>query len=120
MSDYHILDGDLDGEALAYKVVFHVPVPDETNTAGESLRGAIAEDPDVLATSVVPWISQQELTAIGNGEIYEHVTHYSRKQGNTLVQDRDALDAKYTAQMPIIQNKLRDKYKFWGFDRDVP
>lgn len=120
MSDYHILDGDLDGGALQYTVVFHIPVPDEANTVGTNLQSAIAQDPDVPSTSIVPWISQQEETAIGSGEIYEYVTHYARKTSNTLVQDRDALDAVYAARLPIIQNKIRDKYKFWGYSRDVP
>ena len=48
MADYHILSSDKYGNA--FQVVFHIPVPDQTNLVGYAYRDAIVEwqggDPD--------------------------------------------------------------------------
>lgn len=41
MSDYHILNGLADGNQ--YRVVFHLPVPDMTNSVGVNYRMALME-----------------------------------------------------------------------------
>jgi hypothetical protein len=118
--NYHILDGEED--ARTYRVVFHIPVPDEANVAGVNLRVALAEDVSVDKTSIVPAarLGVGEQNDLDTGALFELHVAYTRKQGNTQVQDRDALDAKYTTMVPMIQNQLRDEYKYWGFSRDVP
>lgn len=120
MSDYHILDGE--EEARTYRIVFHVTVPDENNRASINLRTALVEDVSVEKTSIVPAVhlGAGEQNDLDTGVLFEYVLSYSRKPGNTQIQDRDALDAKFTAMVSIIQDRLRDEYKYWGFNRDVP
>ena len=120
MSDYHILEGSMDGGAETYKVAFHIPVPDETNDAAYSLRSALAEDPEVNKTSAVPWILTAEQTQLDSGELYERLESYSRNTTNAVTQDRDALDARWNTLATAIPNRLRDRYKYWHYDRDVP
>ncbi len=121
MSDYHILDGDFDGNATIYTVIFHFSVPDEANPIGVNYRTALSQDPVWAKTSRVPWIDAAHQTQLDNGEVLEwRPFAFERDPANTPAQDRALLDAKHTALAPIVENKLRNRYKYWGMDRDVP
>ena len=119
MSDYHIVDGDLEGEGTAYTVVFHVPVPNENNAISVNLRTALAQDTEVSKASKVPWLSQAHKDSLTNGEVFEVILAYRRDPNNTLGQDQAAIDVLFTNKSSAVQNKLRDRYRFWGHDRDV-
>ncbi len=118
MSNYHILTSDDD--ARSAEIVFHVPVPDENNAVGVNLRSAIALDPDANKVSEVPDISQGEKDQLTGGEIVEILYGYRMADGQTAAQAQADIDALYTAGVPKVQNNLRNRYKFWGFSRDVP
>jgi len=118
MANYHVLGGLDDGRT--YRIAFHVPVPDEANRAGVNLRTCVVQDPARDLTSDVPWITAGEQTQLDAGEIVEIIRSYERKAGATVLEDRNALDALYTAGVPKIQDQLRQEYQYWGFDRDVP
>jgi hypothetical protein len=68
----------------------------------------------------VPWIDAGEQTRLDAGELVEIVKPYRRKAGATVMEDRDRLDALYTATVPGVQEELRREYQYWGFDRDIP
>lgn len=118
MSNYHVLNGLGDGRT--YRIAFHVPVPDETNRAGVKMRTAIQQDPARNQESKVPWVDAGEQTQLDAGEFVEIVKPYRRKAGATVMEDRDLLDALYTATVPSVQEELRQEYQYWGFDRDIP
>ena len=120
MSDYHILDGDESGDGIAYTVVMHFPVPNENNSAGVNLRTAISQDVDHSTDSIVPWITTTEQGQLDSGELWEEAISYKRNPNNSLVQDRNALDSKFTNGSTKAADKVRGIYKYWGYDRVVP
>jgi hypothetical protein len=120
MSDYHILDGDGTGED-SYRVVFHVPVPNENNLVGVNLQAAVAQDHERSHTSLIDhMIVQAERSALTNGELVEILYAYRRDPNKTLSETRDELDQLFTQGTAKIQNRIRAEYKFWGYIRDVP
>jgi hypothetical protein len=120
MSDYHILSSDQYGNAL--QVIFHIPVPDVTNTVGNSYRTALVEYQDGadLIESAYVSISPQELAQLKSGELYEHTLTFNSNPGQTLLQKRDTLDALYAQSVTQIQQQLQTRLAFWGYSRDVP
>ena len=118
MSDYHVMDGEED--ARTYRVAFHVPVPNENNSVGTNLQTALSEDSALNKTSAVPWIATPEQTQLNNGALFEVLESYTRPRGNSLAQDQAALDARFTALVAAVGNRIRDEYKFWHFERNVP
>jgi hypothetical protein len=120
MSDYHIIDGDIEGGGIAYIVAFHISVPDENNKANINYRACLSQDPKEPKVSLAVWINQTHKDQLTNGEIYEVVKSYTRKVGNTPLQDQAALDTIYSGMITTVQDKLKDRYRYWGFDRDVP
>jgi len=113
-----VLNGD-EG-ARTYRLAFHIPVPNEPNQVGVNLRTAVSQDAALNKTSQVPWITTAEQQALSDGELVEVIVSYTRPSKNTTSQDRDAIDTKYTAMVASVQDRIRDEYRFWGFDRDVP
>ncbi len=99
-------------------VVFHIPVPDENNQVGVSLRAAVTQWREDLASDV-PWISSIEQDQIAAGEIYE-LAETIKVDGNlTLAQKRDVVDARYTALTTAGINRLRNILAYWGLDRNA-
>ena len=117
MANYHVMEG----EQNSFQIIFHLPVPDESNrTRTSNIRAALAEDPSVGRTSRLPWISASEQASLTNGALYEHVEVYSTHAGHSLVQDRAALDARFVRLSAVVVNRLRRRYAFWRFERNVP
>ena len=117
MSNYHIMEGERNN----FQVVFHLPVPDEQNVIGTRIiRAALAEDPSVDRTSRLPWIEAAEQTDLTNGLLYEHVENYSTHAGHSLAEDQSALDARFGQLSTTVANRLRRRYAFWRFERNVP
>lgn len=116
MSNYHILDGGTDGNR--YRVVFHIPIPSETNDVAVNLRTALTQ---FLTTTVsqVPHVTGAEQTQLDAGELYEHTWAYATHPGLTLAQKRDELDAKFTTFSTSVLDLIRARLKYWGYNRDV-
>jgi hypothetical protein len=117
MSNYHILDGRMDGNR--FRVIFHIPVPDEDNDALVNLRVALVQLLDSTVSSV-PFITGAEQTQLDNGELYEYTWQYDTHPGLTLTQKRDALDTKFAEFSTSVVSQIRARLKYWGYGRDVP
>ena len=118
MSNYHVMGTSEDGGAIT--VIMHVPVPDENNAIGQSIRTAVAEDPYITHTSVVPWIETLEQTQLTNGELIEKSITFATHLDIDNLTKRNRMDALYTAEVSGIQDSLRNKYVYWRFNRTVP
>lgn len=120
MSDYHILEADQYGNS--FRVVFHVPVPNQTNEVSYNYRTAIVEWQGGAENvqSAVPFISGAELTQLQAGELYEVAESFNSNPTETLAQKRDKLDARFAAVVSDVQSDFQDRLGFWGYSRDVP
>lgn len=122
MSNYHILSADRYGNS--YRVVFHVPVPDQTNEVGYSYRTAIVEQQtsteEPLVRSVVSFITGTELTQLQAGELYEVAEPFHSNPNETLAQKRTRLDARYAEVVTETQARFQKTLGYWGYSRDVP
>lgn len=125
MASYHVLEGQGDGNG--YRVVYHVTIPGTgNNRAGIQWRTALMNS--VLKnTSVLPagdgtggTISATEVTALGNGSLYELERMEVTRPGETAAQFRDRLDAAYPALVTAVQNELQGRLSYFGFIRTVP
>jgi len=123
MSDIHILEGDDD--ANEFNVAFHVPVPSEDNSVGVNLQTCVTQDPTAQihplvvkggTNSDVPWISQQEITAMNDGEIVEYQDAFTRTPGETPAQDLVHIKDKWHVVEAKAAEFLRNRYKYWGRD----
>jgi len=119
MSNWHALK--MDKEEDGVRVAFHIPIPDENNSASVNLRIALKQwlEEDLEIGSQVPWITT-EITDIQSGALYEHVTNIKFDANLTLAQKRTIIDGKYTTYSTSIVDRIRSEFKFWGMDRDVP
>ena len=116
MSNYHIMEGERNN----FKVIFHLSVPDEQNlVATSTLRAALAEDSSLDKISKVPWITGAEQTQLTNGELFEHTENYSTHVGHPPAQDQVALDTRFGDLSIIVVDRLRSRYAFWRFERNV-
>lgn len=115
MSNYHVMD--LNNKLDQARVAFHIVVPDEANAASVNLRTAVFQH--LAPTSIVPFILSAEQTQIEAGAIYEHVINVEFNANLTVVEKRDIIDSKFTALNSTIPDIIRDRYKFWGLNRDV-
>ena len=118
MSNYHILESNEEDNQV--RIVFHIPVPNENNSAGANLRQALSQF-RANPGSAVPWQqSGTEYEAIQNGEIYEHDIRQRYKPDLTNAQKQTAIDNNYNNLKTKIANRLRKTLKYWGKNRDVP
>lgn len=113
MSNYHILEGRPDGNQ--FRVVFHLPVPDDTNAVGFNYRSAVAAQIGPLWVSAVPHITTAEGDQVRAGELYELIWRYNTHPGIPLLDKRDELDAKFLAFSDPAH--LQARLEFYGFDR---
>ena len=118
MSDYHILQLNAKQDRLT--VAFHIPIPNESNSAGVNKRTAVIQYmPDRVSS--VPWISAAEQTQLTNGEIFELVEDVEVNANLTLGEKRSLVDARFTALTGAAGlGKLDKVLDYWGLDRDVP
>ena len=119
MSDYHILAGRPDGNQL--RVVFHLPVPDESNAVGVNYRVALAMHKGSQQPSIVPasLLGADEQTALDDGVLYELVWAFDTNPEMTLLDKRDALDAKYADLASSVISQLQTRLGYYGYSRDV-
>ena len=118
--NYHVLQSSR-GDRV--NVVFHISVPDEDNAVAVNLRSAVSQFLSGQGTvSQVPWLETNnptEYAQIQNGEIYEHSTVVQYDTNLADGDKRTEMDNKYIALVAMIQNEIRERFKFWGLDRDV-
>jgi len=125
MSNYHILKSNI--HLSIVDVAFHIPVPDENNSAGVSLRLAVKYKYQHNKTdnfSSVPNLETDfptEYSNIQNGVIFEKFESYQFSNANlTLPQKRSEIDNKYTEYTTSIVDDLRKTLKYYRLDRNVP
>jgi len=125
MSNYHILSSNI--HLSIVDVAFHIPVPDENNSANVNLRLAVKYKYQYNKTdnfSSVPNLEidfPTEYSDIQNGIIYEKFESYQFSNANlTLPQKRNEIDNKYTEYATSIVDYLREILKYYRLDRNVP
>ena len=120
MSNYHVLQTQKADRAL---IAFHISVPDEDNDIGKNLQTIVMQSiSQEISLTQVPWLETDfasEYTQISNGEIYEHVISVQYDGNLSNAAKLSIMDAKYTSLIPIIQNEIRNRFKFWGLNRNV-
>ena len=119
MSDYHVLHRTRFGGHWKYLVYSHIEVPSGDNDAGVSWVDCILQDEFEAKTSAFPEINQAESDAIAAGTLLE-VADYIEIKDNVSEQDALAvLDNAFVTVRADLYDKLSDRYRFWGFGRDV-
>ena len=117
MSDYHILQGQANGNR--YTVIFHLPVPDTDNAVGVNHRVIMAAQLADGWVSAVPHIAAPEIALIEAGELYEFSFEYLTNPAIPLSTKRDELDAKFAVLSAGAITQLEARYEYYGLDRDV-
>lgn len=121
MSNYHVLESS--NKQNYVKAIFHIAVPDEDNSAGVNLQTAIAQwKSEQVEVTDVPWLQVDfatEYTAIQNGEIYELSETVEFDANLSVVQKRGEIDDRYTALFTNVPDIIRNRFQFWGLNRDV-
>lgn len=118
-SDYHVLTVNKKADNL--QVAFHIPIPNELNSAGINYQTAVKAD--IGQTSIIPWLEVDfsvEYLAIQNGEIYEKIETVQVNANASDLAKRTAIDARFTALSISVPSYIRTVYKFWGMNKDVP
>ena len=118
MSDYHILEGSVDGNS--FTVVMHIPVPDMDNEVGVNYRTVVVQAGLSPEVSAVPFITAAEQIQLDDGELYEHTRRFWTHPGESLLAKRERLDVLYTAMRTKIQAHFQHRLAYWGMSRDVP
>lgn len=120
MSNYHILKTATNMKTV--NAVFHVPIPNANNEVGMNWRTAVIESQGGAdnITSVLGNISSDELTALKNGSIYEHVV--SVKLGSLNLTNAERLakveDTYISTKASIIAEK-QITLNFYGYAGDI-
>lgn len=126
MSNWHSRGGQPDGNA--YSIIFHVPVPSANNRVGINYRTALVGSGIGGVTQMTEGVSAGQITTaekadILSGAVIEHQETIFTNPGETALQLRDRLDARYTelanASGTFIQG-LKGRLDYWGLDRNVP
>ncbi|KKN63607.1 hypothetical protein LCGC14_0500560 [marine sediment metagenome] len=117
MADYHILGVNRYGTAA--QVVMHFAVPDANNDAGVNYRVALVEMLGGTA-SAVPGLDAGEQTQLDTGEFCEHSLTFHTHSGESLVQKRARLDARWTVLGASVIAELAIRLSVWGYERIVP
>jgi hypothetical protein len=105
------------------KVVFHIPIPSESNGVGADLQTCIKQHEN-KSGSIVPWLSVNNPTEnsdIIDGKVYEHMetVDFANAKSDSTVK-RSQLDGMWTSLNILVVNKIRNIFEWWGLDRDVP
>jgi hypothetical protein len=120
MSNYHILDGRPDGNAI--QVVYHLPVLAGDNAVGVTWRNALVMWKQRNTTSILDasLLSAGEQDDLDAGALYEHQEEFNTQPDITLLEKRDALDARFGALSETLIVQLQARLEFYGLSRDVP
>lgn len=123
MASYHVLTGDGDGNA--FRVAFHVAIPGASNRAGINYRVALINS-GLGGLTTLPdgdgnggTISAVEKALITSGALYEHVEDFATNPGESAAQLQARIDARYTALVGIVQDRLAKKLTYFGYTRTV-
>jgi hypothetical protein len=112
MANYHVLEAAVKDHCA--RVVFHIAVPNENNTASINLQTAMSEY-RLSPGSIVPGLDQGEIDQINLGQVYEYDewVKYNGKLSNA--QKLTKISDRYTALSTQIPNKIRAILKYWGY-----
>lgn len=125
MSDYHVRSISEDGRKAS--IIFHIPIPAENNAAGIPLRTALSEyikprNSDGtygIYQSMMYGINPVELTQIQNGELYEHEERITFPAAAANLEKQTQIDNRFTDLSAVVVNRIRERLKFWGKNRNV-
>lgn len=121
MSDYHILDGNRDGNT--YRVIIHVAIPDDLNALGNSIRAAISQCrmlPDgTWPKSAVPFITTDEQGELDNGVKVEGEAILNTNPSEPLNIKTINLDKLVVIESDKLLMEWVNKVQYWGFSGDV-
>ncbi len=112
MADYHILEVGLAGDQA--RIVFHISVPNENNSAGVNLRTALRQFRSL--STKVPFIDQNEKDLIADGEIFELVESVTFDPELTNAQKNQIIKDRAIVLLQTFPDKIRSILEFWGFD----
>jgi hypothetical protein len=115
MADFHALRTSDAGDSVT--VAFHVPVPAETNQAGKSLSSCVVED--LAPVSDCDWLLQAELDEVATGTVYEHVEVVQMSGKVSNGQRLAVVQARAAELVPEIQDRIRSRYRFWGYNGSI-
>lgn len=122
MANYHVLTGSGDGNS--FTVVFHVAVPGVgNNRAGVQWRTALVNSKLGGTTVLVDGdgsggtVSAAEKAQIQAGAVFEVVEQVATNPGETALQLRDKIDARFTALVTEIQATLQGRLTYFGYTR---
>lgn len=118
MADYHILSADKYGNA--FQVVFHFPVPDQTNEANVNYRTAIVQYQGGAPIQSILTDPGAEQTQLDAGEIYERSYTFNSNPNETPAQKQAKLDALWGTKNSEVQDELQKVLSYWGFERTIP
>lgn len=117
--NYHTLEASEKDHKI--HVVFHIPVPDEDNEVGWNLRLCLKYYQPFIS-SIIPYLATlapTEVTALQNGELYEHSEVMGVCATLTNSEKIALVDARYAQLIMEIQNKLRKQLKYYGFGKNI-
>lgn len=115
MSSYHILTASGKGISYRLNVEYHTPVPVETlPLTGFALRDLLANDPDIDKTSAIA--DSGELTQLANGEILKVLQSIKIHEAKSNVEIRDTIRSRYDELAVKALDRLREKYRGYGFN----
>ncbi len=102
-------------------VVFHIPIPDDTNAVGYSLRSAVSEYVGgAIFISEVPWLGGTETADLQNGNLLEVVETVSFLAADNNAQKQTKIDNRFTILETNSVTKIKTILKFWRLNRNVP
>ncbi len=119
MSDYHIRSRERESNSWKYAVYVHISVPSGDNDAGIPWVTCILEDDEEANISTLPMISSEEKAEIEAGTLLERVHHIGILDGTSQAEALLSLDLAFNNLRANIYDRLSEKYRFWGLERDV-
>jgi hypothetical protein len=120
--DFHVLEVNQKEDTA--RVAFHIATPTGTNTQGLNYSDVLVEWRGTLSSDVPNLDTRNgdggtESTAISNGEVYEHIetVEFDAEAANpdklTVIRNR------YNQLTTLIQSRIQNQLKFWGYSEDV-
>ena len=115
MADIHFLEGVKTGRSYTYTLVFHIPVPEGTNTVGtpwSTVVKAVYGSPITSRCSKITSIEQDQLDS---GLIIEKVVsiRLNPDKGDKVLEDVKRL---YTKVKDEVLEDLAKMYKYYGLE----
>jgi hypothetical protein len=122
MSDYHIVH--VDEKQNRARVAFHFAVPSTTVTSGKTLSDCIIQEYTHLDNDVtdVPAHSTEHATENGQlvaGTVYEYIENVEFNAHANNATKLAAIASRWSTLNGIVPDRLRDRYKFWGYNGDI-